>query len=69
MPLPPYQIEEPFFSTIDKKKLQKLLLAPDNYEGINNRSVKLRDYVFTEGGRLATEKHCDESKGKLPSKY
>ncbi len=36
---------------------------------IENRSEKNRDYVFSEGGRLATERHCDESNGRIPPKY
>lgn len=34
-----------------------------------NRAAPTRDYVFAEGGRLASEKHCDESNGSLPSKF
>ena len=34
-----------------------------------NRAAPTRDYVCAEGGRLASEKHCNETNGTLPSKF
>ena len=36
---------------------------------IENRSEKIREFVFSEGGRLKGEKHCSETGDSMPNPY
>lgn len=36
---------------------------------IQDRKMKNKDFVFSEGGRLKSEKHCDENNGVMPHPF
>jgi arylsulfatase A-like enzyme len=36
---------------------------------LEDKSMKVREYAFTEGGRLADEVHCDETNGSMPHPF